>query len=233
MPPNLGNYIKLSTAPSHFRVSTKTLRRRRDQARKSNDNSVLDHFIVVTKDGEVFEKPTPDIVTDLVKQGRQPDWHVNHDWVRGEFGAYKTDQSSDVGQATTKDQPTVTPNGQPKSGDSNLASLMANLSPEVQFIIRTFQLHITDLENRLDAGQDERIAMREHHQNTIDKMTKLLPAAAPEHSKQQGTAQASVVDTTPRVEPVKTQPKPKPTKPPDKKQPATFTQWARRMFGSR
>ena len=209
MPPNLGDFIKLSQAPKHFQVSTKTLRRRRDQARKANDSSVLEHFIVVTKDGEIYPQPTAETVTNLVKKGRQPDWHVRHDWLRNEFASRGSVQPVD-GQSNEEDQPEDSPNDQPNTGDEVLGSIMTNLSPEVQFIIRSFETQLREAKEVLVKDHDERADMRTKHQETIEKITRLLPESttrAPKKPEGQGTAETKPVDTMPKVQPVKVTPK--------------------------
>ena len=209
MPPNLGDHIKLSQAPKHFQVSTKTLRRRRDQARKTDDSSVLEHFIVVTKDGEIYPRPTAETVKKLVKEGRQPDWLVRHDWVRNEFGSRGGAQPVD-GQSNEDAQPEDSPKVQPNIDEEVLTSIMSNLSPEVQFIIRSFETQLREAKELLEKDHDERADMRTKHQETIEKITRLLPESttgAPKKPEGQGTVQTKPVDTTPKVQAVRVTPK--------------------------
>lgn len=195
MPPNLTDYIKLSEVPEIFKVSVTTLRRRRDQARRGQgEPEILAHFIVKTRDGEIFEQPSREKVNDLTRSGKMPEWLVNHHWLRQEFGPLSplpvTTAEHDQGQGN--EQPATTPNEHPDQPVNTIKTILDTASDDTT-ALKIALAQIDDLQTRLDASETRYRELLSYAQTdkelfakANESLTRLLPALTPKRT-QQGT----------------------------------------------
>lgn len=112
MPENLGDFLKLYEAPQHYKVTAKTLRRRREAAHSADDDDTLSNYLLVTKDGEQKPRPSSEAIAQLKKNGISFRWYVNKNWLNQHFAGRPTEQK-DVVQSPTDDQQIVSPKASP------------------------------------------------------------------------------------------------------------------------
>ena len=164
MPPNLDQFIKLADAPDTYRVSIKTLRRRRDKARNDGNATTFTNFIVRTRDGEIYEQPPTDLINKLTKQGRLPEWLVRHHWLQCEFGPRSNVTTQGDAQKDTDDQPQDNPDDQGKTAgqehDQPVDHPKPDQSPQQQ-INAVYEGRIEDLKEQLRVAREREKEIRD------------------------------------------------------------------------
>eukprot|EP00913_Durusdinium_trenchii_P028518 g26746.t1 len=70
-------------------------------AQQGNDESVLQHFMLRTRDGKAHESPTRGDVNRLIKEGMVPEWFVSKEWLAKEYGERETGESDDSKKSTS------------------------------------------------------------------------------------------------------------------------------------
>ncbi len=79
------SFITIGTAIEQFNTSRSTLDRRRETARKNEDANTYKNFVLRTKDRETHHQPTKQLILELNKAGKQPEWLVATAWLKTQF----------------------------------------------------------------------------------------------------------------------------------------------------
>ncbi len=200
MPPNLDQFVKLADAPELFNVSMTTLRRKRTKARQTDDSDTYGHFIVKTRDGEIYEQPLPELINQLIKDGKLPEWLVEHNWLSSQYGARKKQDNTDQPPNTVLEQSSPPSKEQPDHSNEQGRITRTTLEEK---LIASYEARLKDqadryreqvdlLKEQLDKSQLREIKITE-------KLDRILPAQAG----------STTVDTTPTPQPVTQNPRPK------------------------
>jgi hypothetical protein len=205
-------------AAKQFNRSQRALERDLNLALSMQDADVLDHWRLVTKDGEV--RPAADVVTKDVKQlvtdGMTPTWYIEEDWLEQEYGRKGTPKPSKPRESSGPSRP-ATPEAEdsgPSSDTIPTQSIESPLHSDVAFLqerIRTLEQEKTEetqrSENR-EAKLFEQLAVKDKQISAWDELTQgltrglatgqLVPSllngpseAAPERSAATATDSAS------------------------------------------
>lgn len=97
-------FVTVRNVAKYFNTSRSTIDRRRLKAQQGNDESVLQHFMLRTRDGNTHESPTREDVNRLIKEGMVPEWFVDKDWLAKEYGERRTVESDDSKKAASADE---------------------------------------------------------------------------------------------------------------------------------
>jgi len=215
------SFITIGAAVEQFKTSRSTLDRRREAARKNDDHNTYKNFILRTKDKENHHQPTKQLISDLNRAGKQPEWLVTTVWLKSQFKerdvAPSHDPSHDEGHP-----PQVTPvtPHQPTSD-----------------VIGMYESRINDLKELLEREREDKLKLLELAQadkqlfaKANENLTQVLalPGITEATRAQQGSTvsppASSVVDTTPKPEVITPKPRPKSTAKPNTKQGTTTTE---------
>ena len=183
IPEIIPGYVRIADVGNDYRTSRKTVERRRDKARDQGNAAVLRMFRLRAKDGEIFEKPALDLVQQLTREGRMPEWFVSRNWLERTFGPRSAPQD---GPPTSR-------------GDSDsIRQALDELKQQHQAAIGQYEARIGDLKEQLLAAEKRQEALLEHaerdKQRFADATSKLtqvlaLPGIA-EATKAQNAAPA-------------------------------------------
>jgi len=138
-------FVKVTDAGRQYKTSRSTLDRRREAARLSGNTKFDRVFRLRTKDGEVFERPSKEQVTQLTKEGRVPEWFVSRSWLAKEFGKRS--------EETKEEAP---PQAAPQAPDTSSELLAA--------VRQQFEDRINDLKDQLQAERQEKRELMQYAQ---------------------------------------------------------------------
>ena len=242
-------FVKIKDVPKDFKTSRRTIERRRKQAYDNNDTATLRNFKIVTRDGDVHDQPAKELVNDLIKQGRMPEWFVARQWLTKHFPS--TDKYSETPPPNSKSKLST------EAGDSPAAvrHLYEERLADKEDRNIELQQRVQQLEDKLEK-REQRFEEREKQLLDYSHQEKLILAEATKRLSEalalpafseaskfqqqdvQTTPRQTVINTTPKVEPKTEKPKqrkksPAKAKQPAKEEPTTIAQRARRwLFGS-
>jgi hypothetical protein len=158
--PILG-FITRKQAAERCQRAERTLQRYWSKAIELEDFNILRHLKLHTEDEQVIEGPdvTKERIEQLKKEGRNPTWFVEADWVEEKYGP-RTDEPEK--ETPEKVLPTETDN--PKTGESNseivevLKDRLSDKDSEIQYLRERLK-EKNDLEkerNDLEAERNQR-----------------------------------------------------------------------------
>ena len=182
IPEIIPGYVRIADVGSDYRTSRKTVERRRDKARDRADAVVLRMFRLRAKDGEVFEKAAPELVQELTKEGRMPEWFVSRAWLEKSFGK----RTPREGQEISK-------------GESDTAR------QAIDELKQQYEARIGDLKEQLAAAERRQEALLAHAErdkqrfaDATNKLTQVLalPGIAEAAKAQHAVAPAETTTST-------------------------------------
>lgn len=165
-----------------FNRSRRALERDLDLALSTQDADVLDHWCLVTKDGEVREATgvATDEVKQLVADGMTPTWYVQEDWLEREYGRKGTSRPA---RSRDHDKPSLQPTPElPKLDQSTdtASSSKSSLPSEIVFLQE--RIRVLEREKKEEAERSEKreaklfdqLAVKDKQINSWDEITQGL-----------------------------------------------------------
>ena len=164
-------FVTRPEAAKLYNRSQRALEHDLDVALAIRDDEILEHFKLVTKDGEV--RQAADLMTDdvkqLVSQGMSPVWYVAETWLDAQYGRKGTSKphkaKDDAGEKEAQ-----SPEHQRSSQGRNERESGSRGEPKA----KTGSDHIDFLENQIEMLEREKQQERKRHDTIVAKLFEQL-----------------------------------------------------------